>query len=300
MRRNKNKNCEYCQTRNELIQCQCGKYFCTGKITNTQNKDCQLFYHMKHNQHYSVFINNQQLKCSSCEETNIFNLKTHRNNREVKCHDCIDELPREQQEEYSESIYSEGDCKLQTYGINQSQQSVDMKEVEEIEGKEETVNLTVKVQEQYVYVNEYFQVYNQLNIAEQQKTPEIVERSFRTKGKTKRISFFKKDGKINFVMHLDEPIRGLLNNNTVYITAGGNAGIITKKNIDYFEDDLRNTFESCKCVMKGTVVNCETKRIIVEIDHNHFEDLFETYDLHRRPNEHQIRRKWKPNIGIIR
>ena len=62
-----------------MIQCQCGKYFCTGKITNTQNKDCQLFYHMKHNQHYSVFINNQQLRCSSCEETNIFNLKTHRN-----------------------------------------------------------------------------------------------------------------------------------------------------------------------------------------------------------------------------
>ena len=140
-----NQSCKYCNSRKGLIQCECGTYFCNGKIIN--NSKCQIIYHMIENDHFSVIIEGKQLKCKNCEETNIFNLRYKNNSKDFICCNCLTNENDKNKKEYHKQIVEEYKFILSNYEIDHSNVTIDMKTIDEIERKIEKhqqLNIRVK------------------------------------------------------------------------------------------------------------------------------------------------------------
>ena len=262
--------CFYCQSTHGVVQCQCGKYFCNGKIEN-QNL-CQIFHHMKENDHYSVKINGKQLKCISCEETNIYNLKVHQWKQEVKCNYCLEKCSKQEKEEFVNNIYHEGKFMLKSFQLDQSHEKVSQQIVNIIENKISKPKTNLHVKKSYDTIKDYCRVYKQLNKLEQKEEATVLEMCFHKSSRGNQISYEEKNGKYSFTINLNKPIGGLTEDDSVIICCGGNLRMVTSEKVHGIKTQAEKLFQSSKCTIATKPINPKSKTLVLEVDDMYFAD----------------------------
>ena len=289
------KQCIYCKSTIGCIQCQCGQYFCNGTIEN-QNI-CQLFYHMRENEHYSIKIHGKPLQCCSCEETNIYNLRVHQSEKKVKCTFCLESSSKKERECYLESIYNEGKFTMKPFRIQQSQMKVTQKKINEIENKIPQKKKLLKIKGTYDSIDEYCSLFKQINEIESKEKVNVIEMEFHRN--RQRISYSENGETRTFTLQLDRSIKGLTEDDDVIICCGGMRGMIHDSKSNQVRQHAKTLFQTSKCTMGAKVKNPQSKKLILEVDDSFFanEMILATGGKRERyPTSKTERWKWNKEI----
>ncbi|EDR25083.1 hypothetical protein EDI_242920, partial [Entamoeba dispar SAW760] len=257
------KHCEYCGETTGIVQCQCGKYFCNGKIMNAGI--CQLLYHMRVNSHFSISFDGVVLKCSQCEETNIYNLHYKYNSKNFLCSHCLKRQNNKITKQlYTKSIVNEGAVIIDNYEVGQSVSCVKQDLVDNIESQFPKEKTNKKVKDKYLTLKDYVQTYLYLSIVEKKEDRRVVEVELRQE---KQNIKFEKQGTCTVVeINLYKAIGGLHVEDEVIISCGGLKGMISDTNSIEIKLFPSLIFKSSKCVFGGNITSSRGKTVTVQLD----------------------------------
>ena len=169
---NNQPKCEYCNSIQGTIECQCGRIFCNGMIQDSQA--CHIVQHMRLNKHFSIKLNGIQLKCRSCEQTNIYHLKYSNQSEEVICVECLEKESEEIKQYFNEKVFVDGKLLLSdVYGIQKSNGVVNMDYIDQIERKYPKDEVIGMVKLKYTSKQEYCELYKKLSAIEKREEVKV-------------------------------------------------------------------------------------------------------------------------------
>ncbi|GAB1220557.1 hypothetical protein ENUP19_0055G0001 [Entamoeba nuttalli] len=255
------KHCEYCGETTGIVQCQCGKYFCNGKIMNAGV--CQLLHHMRVNSHFSVSFNGVILKCSKCEETNIYNLHYKYNSKDFLCSHCLKSQSKITKRLYNKNIVNEGAVIIDNYDVGQSVSCVKLDLVDNIEAQFPKEKTEKRVKNEYPTLDDYVQTYLYLSKIEKKEERDVVEVELRQE--KQRIKFIKHPGFTTVEINLSKAIGGLQLEDEVIISCGGLKGMVNDTNSTETKLFPSLIFESSKCVFGGNITSSRGKTVVVRL-----------------------------------
>ncbi|BFU23457.1 regulator of nonsense transcripts putative [Entamoeba histolytica] len=255
------KQCEYCGETTGIVQCQCGKHFCNGKIMNAGV--CQLLHHMRVNSHFSVSFNGVILKCSKCEETNIYNLHYKYNSKDFLCSHCLKSQSKINKRLYSKNIVNEGAVIIDNYDVGQSVSCVKQDLVDKIEAQFPKEKTEKRVKNEYPTLDDYVQTYLYLSRIEKKEERSVVEVELRQE--KQRIKFIKHPGFTTVEINLPKAIGGLQLEDEVIISCGGLKGMVNDTNSTETKLFPSLIFKSSKCVFGGNITSSRGKTVVVRL-----------------------------------
>ncbi|GAB1227850.1 hypothetical protein ENUP19_0361G0020 [Entamoeba nuttalli] len=255
------KHCEYCGETTGIVQCQCGKYFCNGKIMNAGV--CQLLHHMRVNSHFSVSFNGVILKYSKCEETNIYNLHYKYNSKDFLCSHCLKSQNKITKRLYNKNIVNEGAVIIDNYDVGQSVSCVKLDLVDNIEAQFPKEKTEKRVKNEYSTLDDYVQTYIYLSKIEKKEERNVVEVELRQE--KQRIKFIKHPGFTTVEINLSKAIGGLQLEDEVIISCGGLKGMVNDTNSTETKLFPSLIFKSSKCVFGGNITSSRGKTVVVRL-----------------------------------
>ncbi|EDR26702.1 hypothetical protein EDI_272190 [Entamoeba dispar SAW760] len=292
------KRCEYCGETTGIIQCQCGKYFCNGKIMNTGI--CQLLYHMRVNSHFSISFDGVVLKCSQCEETNIYNLHYKYNSKDFLCSHCLKRQNNKITKQlYTKSIVNEGAVIIDNYEVGQSVSCVKQDLVDSIESQFPKEKTNKRVRDEYQTLKDYVQTYLYLSKVEKKEERRVAEVELRQE--EQNIKFFKHPTCTTAEINLYKAIGGLQLEDEVIISCGGLKNMINDTNSIEIKLFPSLFFKSSKCVFGGNITSISGKTVTVRLQDSLFgtecsDD--ETCQITRKHPTNE--KKWKYDEKIVK
>ncbi|GAB1224739.1 hypothetical protein ENUP19_0217G0005 [Entamoeba nuttalli] len=255
------KHCEYCGETTGIVQCQCGKYFCNGKIMNAGV--CQLLHHMRVNSHFNVSFNGVIPKYSKCEETNIYNLHYKYNSKDFLCSHCLKSQNKITKRLYNKNIVNEGAVIIDNYDVGQSVSCVKLDLVDNIEAQFPKEKTEKRVKNEYSTLDDYVQTYIYLSKIEKKEERNVVEVELRQE--KQRIKFIKHPGFTTVEINLSKAIGGLQLEDEVIISCGGLKGMVNDTNSTEIKLSPSLIFESSKCVFGGNITSSRGKTVVVRL-----------------------------------
>ena len=174
--------CIFCLLENEKLLCKCNDcqfYFCNG--INENLNDSHIIFHLKNLKHKSIslFPFNEELKCSNCNNNNVFDLFFNDSNiKNILCKECIENdknfLPIVENEKIiSEKILPSNDStKNKNFDFEHwNYLNMEIKKINEIENK---LNLK-NVRKSYKNLKDYYSTYKLLINAERKYLKAVSE-----------------------------------------------------------------------------------------------------------------------------